>query len=150
MPTAEEMNRGFDAVRYWADFKDYNATGSDKGLLIDYEFCTECHSCEVACQMHLGLEAENWGIKVLEYGPVKNVKGEWEWTYVPMPTDLCDGCAERVEQGRLPPGRRDVLWSARRAGQEGCRKVEDGAVHPVVDTHVTSAPILGRRARSLN
>ena len=102
MATAEELNRGFDAVRYWADFKDAAAEGSDKGLLINDEWCTNCHSCEVACQMHLGLDANNWGIKVLEYGPTKNVKGDWEWTFVPMPTDLCDGCADRGAQGRLP------------------------------------------------
>ena len=102
MPTAEEMNRGFDAVRYWADFTDANAEACENGLLINYEWCTNCHSCEVACQMHLGLAPNNWGIKVLEYGPTKNVKGDWEWTFVPMPTDLCDGCAERVAQGRLP------------------------------------------------
>ncbi len=102
MPTAEEMNRGFDAVRYWADFKDYNAKPVQNGLLIDYEFCTDCHSCEVACQMHLGLPAGQWGIKTLEYGPIKDVDGKWEWTYIPMPTDLCDGCADRVKEGRLP------------------------------------------------
>ena len=52
--------------------------------------------------MHLNLAAGQWGVKVLEYGPVKNVKGDWEWSYVPMPTDLCDGCADRTAQGRLP------------------------------------------------
>lgn len=102
MPTAEEMNRGFDAVRFWADFKDHNAEPVEHGLLIDYEYCTNCHSCEVACQMHLKLDANNWGIKTFEYGPIKNVNGKWEWTYLPMPTDLCDGCADRTSQGRLP------------------------------------------------
>ena len=102
MPTAEELGRTFDAVRYWADFKDYNAEGSTHGLLIDYEFCTDCHSCEVGCQMALGLDPNEWGIRVTQYGPIKNRLGKWEWTYVPVPTDLCDGCAERVEQGRLP------------------------------------------------
>ena len=102
MPTAEEMGRGFDAVRFWADFTDANAKPVEHGLLIDFEYCTNCHSCEVACQMHLDLAAGQWGVKVLEYGPVKNVKGDWEWSYVPMPTDLCDGCADRTAQGRLP------------------------------------------------
>lgn len=102
MPTAEEMNRGFDAYKYWADHKDYNAKPMQNGLLIDYEFCTGCHSCEMACQVHLGLEPDNWGIKILEYGPVKNIKGDWEWSYVPMTTDLCDGCADRTKEGRLP------------------------------------------------
>ena len=52
--------------------------------------------------MHLGLAPDNWGIKTAEYGPVKNVEGKWEWTFVPIPTDLCDGCKDRVAQGRLP------------------------------------------------
>ena len=102
MPTAEEMNRGFDAFKYWAEFKDYNATGSTHGLLIDYEFCTECHSCEMACQAYLHLDPNEWGIKVLEYGPIKNPKGKWEWHYIPSPTEMCDGCAKRVGEGRLP------------------------------------------------
>lgn len=96
------MNRGFDAVKYWAEFKDYNAKPVQHGLLIDYEFCTDCHSCELACQMHLKLPPEQWGIKTLEYGPIKDVKGNWEWTYIPMPTDLCDGCLDRTKEGRLP------------------------------------------------
>ena len=52
--------------------------------------------------MHLGLAPEQWGIKVSEYGPIKNANGDWEWTFVPVPTDLCDGCAERTSEGRLP------------------------------------------------
>lgn len=102
MPTAEEMNRGFDAVRFWTDFKDYNAKPVQNGLLIDYEYCTGCHSCEIACQMHLNLPPEQWGIKVAEYGPTKNVNNDWEWTFVPIITDLCDGCKDRVAEGRLP------------------------------------------------
>lgn len=102
MPTAEEMNRGFDAVRFWADHKAHNAKPCANGLLIDTEYCTGCHGCEVACQMHLNLQPEQWGIKILEYGPIKNVKGDWEWTFNPMVTDLCDGCADRTKEGRLP------------------------------------------------
>ena len=96
------MNRGFDAVKYWTEFTDYNAKPAPNGLLFNIEYCTDCHSCELACQMHLKLPPEQWGIKVLEYGPTKNVNGDWEWTYLPMPTDLCDGCKDRVAEGRLP------------------------------------------------
>jgi len=72
------------------------------GLLIDYDFCTNCHSCEVACKKELDLPVGQFGIKVLEDGPRKNTHGKWEWTYIPLPTDLCDLCAVRVSQGRLP------------------------------------------------
>jgi len=76
--------------------------GSNYGLLIDYEFCTNCHSCEVACKKVLDLPVGQFGIRTLEDGPRQNTLGKWEWTYIPLPTDLCDLCAERVAQGRLP------------------------------------------------
>ena len=31
------------------------------GLLINYEFCTGCHSCEVSCQMEHGLAGRPLG-----------------------------------------------------------------------------------------
>ena len=34
------------------------------GLLIDYKYCTGCHSCEVACKNHLGLKTGKWGIRI--------------------------------------------------------------------------------------
>ncbi|HJF61965.1 MAG TPA: 4Fe-4S binding protein, partial [Gordonibacter urolithinfaciens] len=37
--------------------------------MIDYEFCTGCHACEVACKKHLGLPAGQHGIRVLQDGP---------------------------------------------------------------------------------
>ena len=56
------------------------------GLLIDYEFCTNCHTCEVACKKVHDLPIGQYGIKTLEYGPLKNINGKWEWTYLPLPT----------------------------------------------------------------
>ena len=79
-----------------------SSKANDYGLLIDYEFCTNCHSCEIACQMEKSLDPGTWGIKVLEYGPVQVAEEKWEWTYLPLPTSRCDLCADRVEQGRLP------------------------------------------------
>ena len=35
-------------------------------LLIDYDYCTGCHSCEVACQQEHGWEAGMSGMKVIE------------------------------------------------------------------------------------
>ena len=39
------------------------------GLLINYEFCTGCHSCEVSCQMEHDLPVDRWGIKLAKVGP---------------------------------------------------------------------------------
>lgn len=72
------------------------------GLLIDYEFCTGCHSCEVACKKELNLPAGQFGIKVLEDGPRRLINGKYEWRYIPTPTDQCNLCADRVAAGKLP------------------------------------------------
>ena len=68
-------------------------------LLIDYEFCTGCHACEVACKKHLGLPQGQFGIKLLQDGPRELPGGGWEYNYLPMPTSLCDLCAPRIAEG---------------------------------------------------
>lgn len=73
-----------------------------KGLFIHYEYCTGCHTCEVACKKALKLPEGQWGIRILQDGPRKNMNGQWEYTMVPLPTRLCDLCAARVSEGRLP------------------------------------------------
>jgi Fe-S-cluster-containing dehydrogenase component len=77
-----------------------------KGILINYEFCTGCHSCEVACKKYLGLEAGEFGIKLSETGPYQYSsgaqQGKWEWAYLPVVTLACDMCESRVEQGKIP------------------------------------------------
>jgi Fe-S-cluster-containing dehydrogenase component len=72
------------------------------GLLIDYEFCTGCHTCEVACKNEHGFPVGQWGIKILQDGPRKMLDGKWEYDYLPVPTSLCDLCEDRVGQGKLP------------------------------------------------
>lgn len=32
------------------------------GLLVQYEFCTGCHTCEIACKKHHDLPEGQWGI----------------------------------------------------------------------------------------
>ena len=76
-----------------------------KGLLIDTAFCSGCKSCEVACRnAHEDtINGDQYGIQVLELGPWKLTdEPKYEWTYVPVPTSLCDLCAKRVEEGRDP------------------------------------------------
>ena len=36
------------------------------GLLIDYEYCTGCQSCEVACKEEHGIPVGQWGIHLLD------------------------------------------------------------------------------------
>lgn len=77
-------------------------TNNRYGLLIDYQFCTGCHACETACKMELQLPAGQWGIKLAQDGPRQLESGRWEYSYVPMPTSLCNLCEERVAMGKKP------------------------------------------------
>lgn len=72
------------------------------GLLINYKYCSGCHSCEMACKNEHDIPLGKWGIKLSEDGPWKLPNGEWHWDYIPHPTELCDLCAERTAQGKLP------------------------------------------------
>ncbi|MBQ3301063.1 MAG: oxidoreductase [Eggerthellaceae bacterium] len=77
-----------------------------KAILVNTEFCTGCHSCEVSCKLHLDLPKGEYGIKLGEVGPfqytVTDLAGKWEWTYQPVLTQACDMCAERTEIGKMP------------------------------------------------
>ena len=69
------------------------------GMLIDYQLCTGCKSCEVSCRKEQGLPLDEWGILVQQIGP-KKLGGEWEFDYVPVPSRLCNLCAERKAEGK--------------------------------------------------
>ena len=69
-----------------------------KGLLVDYEFCSGCHACEVACKKSHGLGAGQYGVLVTKFGPFQKPDGRWEMDFVPHFGELCD----RVASGRKP------------------------------------------------
>lgn len=71
-------------------------------LLIDYKYCTGCHTCEVACQKEHGLAPEQFGIKLTQIGPDQIEERTWQYEFLPVPTDRCDRCASRVGRGKLP------------------------------------------------
>ena len=72
------------------------------GLLIDYEFCTNCGSCQVSCKEEHGYPVGQTGILVNEIGPWKIDEDVWQLAYMPVPTDQCDLCAARRELGKVP------------------------------------------------
>lgn len=79
-----------------------NNDGKTYGILIDYEFCTGCHSCEVACKKELNLPHGQYGIQLTEIGPWKINEDKWEWVYMPVITKLCNMCDERTAMGKMP------------------------------------------------
>jgi Fe-S-cluster-containing dehydrogenase component len=71
------------------------------GLLIDYEYCTGCHTCEIACSQEYGWPAGMAGIKVTEV--VQQLPGDRAYlTYIPFTTELCILCAPRIKKGLEP------------------------------------------------
>lgn len=75
---------------------------AEMGILIDYEWCTGCHTCETACQMEHNLPVGQFGIKLQEIGPWQYGEDEWVLMNVPVPTAQCDFCATRLAQGKTP------------------------------------------------
>ncbi|MCK4274493.1 MAG: hypothetical protein KAW90_06325 [Dehalococcoidales bacterium] len=70
------------------------------GLFIEYEYCTGCHACEVACKQEHNFSDGMCGIRVDELvtaGPDKV-----HVDFIPITTRFCDLCAERTAKGEQP------------------------------------------------
>lgn len=77
---------------------------AEYGLLIDYEYCSGCQSCEIACKEEHDFPVGKWGIRVFDDGPwqVDEDDDVWNWNKIAVPTDLCDLCAGRTASGKVP------------------------------------------------
>lgn len=87
---------------------------SKYALYLDYEFCSGCHSCEVACRNELGLPLGQWGMKVLEDQPRQLPDGTWSWNYIAYPN------ASRSTRERAPS---PVHIHTRSLFAQGCRRM---------------------------
>ena len=76
-----------------------------KGMLVDYEWCSGCHSCEVACSVELTHQfpKDHCGIKIHEEGLYPIGEDRWTDIFMPIFTDLCDQCAARRQSGEPLP-----------------------------------------------
>lgn len=71
------------------------------GLLIDYEYCTGCYSCQVACCQEYGWEAGMSGMQVIE--SVQKLHNDNAYLcFLPFPTELCILCSPRTKKGLDP------------------------------------------------
>ncbi len=72
-----------------------------RGLLIDYEYCTGCYACQVACAQEYKWPAGMSGMKVIEV--VQNLPKDRAYlAYLPFPTELCTLCQSRTKKGLEP------------------------------------------------
>jgi Fe-S-cluster-containing dehydrogenase component len=70
------------------------------GLLIEYDYCTGCHACEVACKQEHNFSDGRCGIRVDELVTMGPDKVHVD--YIPITTRFCDLCAERTARGDQP------------------------------------------------
>jgi Fe-S-cluster-containing dehydrogenase component len=70
------------------------------GLLIQYDWCTGCHACEVACKQEHNYGQGMCGIKVEEV--VSSGSDKVYVDFAVFTTRFCDLCAERTKSGEQP------------------------------------------------
>jgi len=71
------------------------------GLLIDYEYCTGCFACQIACAQEYQWPAGMGGIRVQEV--VQALPNDRAYlSYFPFPTELCILCKPRTKRGLQP------------------------------------------------
>jgi Fe-S-cluster-containing dehydrogenase component len=70
------------------------------GLLIEYEYCTGCHACEVACKQEHNFSDGMVGIRVDELETVGPDKVHLD--FIPITTRFCDLCTDRTNSGEVP------------------------------------------------
>jgi anaerobic dimethyl sulfoxide reductase subunit B (iron-sulfur subunit) len=93
-----------------------------KAFIVDANWCYGCHTCEVACQTEHGFPVEQTGIKVLEIGTwsyVRDGEEKWQKNFVALPTDQCDGCADRLKDGEQPTCVRHCFAACLKLGELG-------------------------------
>lgn len=69
-------------------------------MLLDYNWCTGCHSCEIACEMEFGFEPGKGGIEVCEVGPWQLPNGRWQYDNFVHVSRNCTLCASRRAKGK--------------------------------------------------
>ena len=71
------------------------------GLLIDYEYCTGCYTCQVACAQEYRRPKDQIGMQVIETITMLP-NGRPYLAFIPFPTENCTLCAGRTRKGLEP------------------------------------------------
>ena len=71
------------------------------GLLVDYEYCTGCFACQVACAQEYHRPEGIVGMQVTEMVQVLP-NGKPYLSFIPFPTENCSLCVSRTRNGLEP------------------------------------------------
>jgi len=74
---------------------------SRNGLLIQYDYCTGCYACEVACKQEHNYPVGSCGIKIQEN--ITELPDKVRIDYLPFLTSYCDLCVSRLKRGEEKP-----------------------------------------------
>ncbi len=102
-----------------------------RGILVDYEFCTGCHTCEIACAVSHDLPNNRAGVVVHHEGAWEIAKDAWQDTYLPVFTDVCDlcECGTKAHDGVPSETEADAVRpQGRGIAQGSCRKTPRAVV----------------------
>jgi len=75
--------------------------GAKYGLLVDYEYCTGCYACQVACDQEYRRPKDMLGMQVIETVQMLP-NGKPYLSFIPFPTELCSLCASHTREGLEP------------------------------------------------
>lgn len=70
-----------------------------KGILVDMNYCTGCHACEVACKQENEFPVGIWGIKINEMIMNTPDSDKVMFDYIPYFSHNCNLCASRIASG---------------------------------------------------
>jgi len=70
----------------------------NRGLVVNLDRCIGCYACELACKQEHNLAVGEHGIRLHTLGPYE-VDGRLATDFVPLATDECDLCVDRVADG---------------------------------------------------
>ena len=69
-------------------------------LLVDCNYCTGCHACEIACNQEYNRPLGVSGIKIFD--STLKIGNKFHINYIPVRTDLCNFCTGRIKKGKKP------------------------------------------------
>lgn len=65
-----------------------------KGILVDYYYCTGCHTCEMACATSHDLPIDKAGVKLHHEGAYEIDGDIWQDDHIPFFTKNCNFCQD--------------------------------------------------------